>query len=652
MHSQVCLRTQLSLLSIMAATFTVLDALHQLFPLSEAGQAPFWRWPDLDEPSATGRKRRTDAAALGPYSMPPLVPFDAYAIAAFLLERSGAYHHIVAQPDGGEGGDDDEAPCRGIRVSPTAIAECKRLAGIWRENLPLDSAPAEALRSKYEALVGLTERWQALFYGYGSRPVFTALRAADPIPHWWPIAHELLMIADEACVGVGFRHYAWRTGELGEPGQGLPWFEQHVYLSLGPKIYMRGLKSLSSASYDVVCVLPKARTTPVGCTLRSLSHHLALLPPQGIARGRWRAPQPGTVPPDDVELNLLLVPFPFAIDDRAFVPAMSRSHPTHGWGYFDVEQTWLPGRHDVLKRPALAACLSDLIVDLADQAQRAGCRSIDGIILPELAIDYGIATAMADRLKSRLSSLELIVAGLSTNAATRKGNFVGVWTFAKDGNASKEQDWLLPPMVREKHHRWKLDRSQLATYNLDGALNPKLQWWEHIDLLSRRVDFTAFRERSVLAAMICEDLARVDPCQSLLRSVGPSLVVALLMDAPQRIHRWPSRYATVLAEDPGCSVLTFTSRGLMTRQHHAGTHLSKDGNDRVVGLWKDDFHGTAKEIHCPVDCEGVWLKLWSSQVTDVALDGREDSYGKSWTYGKHVPLSIADPRRRYELLYR
>ena len=36
-----------------------------------------------------------------------------------------------------------------------------------------------------------------------------------------------------------------------------------------------------------VCVLPKTRTAQVGCTLRTMSHHLALLPPQSRVVARW-----------------------------------------------------------------------------------------------------------------------------------------------------------------------------------------------------------------------------------------------------------------------------------------------------------------------------------------------------------------------------
>jgi hypothetical protein len=65
--------------------------------------------------------------------------------------------------------------------------------------------------------------------------------------------------------------------------------------------------------------------------------------------------------------------------------------------------------------------------------------------------------------------------------------------------------------------------------------------------------------------LICEDLARQDPAAELVRAVGPNLLVALLMDGPQLANRWPARYAAVLAEDPGTSILTLTSLGMVER---------------------------------------------------------------------------------------
>jgi hypothetical protein len=119
------------------------------------------------------------------------------------------------------------------------------------------------------------------------------------------------------------------------------------------------------------------------------------------------------------------------------------------------------------------------------------------------------------------------------------------------------------------------------------------------------------------------------------------------MDAPQLPTRWPARYATVLADDPGSSVLTLTSRALMTRQHVHTDRKSADQSSRVIALWRDDHYGTARPIVCPDDCHGVWLKLWSAPVTDLSLDGRHDDRGKTWVYGKDRALQIPNAAKRY-----
>ena len=59
--------------------------------------------------------------------------------------------------------------------------------------------------------------------------------------------------------------------------------------------------------------------------------------------------------------------------------------------------------------------------------------------------------------------------------------------------------------------------------------------------------------------------AEPEPAAELIRAVGPNLLIALLMDGPQLSNRWPARYAAVLAEDPGTSVLTLTSLGMAER---------------------------------------------------------------------------------------
>ena len=274
------------------------------------------------------------------------------------------------------------------------------------------------------------------------------------------------------------------------------------------------------------------------------------------------------------------------------------------------------------------------------------CDQIHGIVLPELSLDDATFQNLADTVEKKLPEVEFLVAGLSqvktATGGTRNGNFVAVQLLHKRG---EERHRVLTR--REKHHRWCLDEAQVCGYGLEGVLSPSYKWWEGIDLLSRRVDFAVVRQKSVIAAMICEDLARVDPCQELLRAVGPNIVVALLMDAPQLKERWPARYATILAEDPGSSVLTLTSRALMSRQHRLGLRDGRD-DQRIIALWRDDT-GTPREIACPIQAQAVRLSLYSRPATDQTLDGRESRGAVAWRYSSHHPISLgADGVAKYD----
>jgi hypothetical protein len=120
----------------------------------------------------------------------------------------------------------------------------------------------------------------------------------------------------------------------------------------------------------------------------------------------------------------------------------------------------------------------------------------------------------------------------------------------------------LKDVSQRKHHPWKLDEGQVIQYGLGGVLSPYREWWEYIDCTDRCLNFISMSEDLVMCALVCEDLARPDPVANIVRSVGPNLVIALLMDGPQTKERWAARYATVLADDPGCSVLSLTSFGM------------------------------------------------------------------------------------------
>jgi hypothetical protein len=124
--------------------------------------------------------------------------------------------------------------------------------------------------------------------------------------------------------------------------------------------------------------------------------------------------------------------------------------------------------------------------------------------------------------------------------------------------------------------------------------------------------------------LICEDLARQDPAADLIRAVGPNLVIALLMDGPQLNSRWPARYASVLAEDPGSSVLTLTSLGMAERCRPILRSTGKRAEpSRVVGLWRDVQSGEI-EIGLDAGDDACVLTLECTVREEYSADGRGD----------------------------
>ena len=76
---------------------------------------------------------------------------------------------------------------------------------------------------------------------------------------------------------------------------------------------------------------------------------------------------------------------------------------------------------------------------------------------------------------------------------------------------------------------------------------------------------------------------------------------------------------SVLADDPGSSVLTLSSLGMVL--------LSKPFNkpaSRVVGLWKDYTSRGAIEIELPPQKNGVVLSLTRQVREEFTADGRGD----------------------------
>lgn len=374
--------------------------------------------------------------------------------------------------------------------------------------------------------------------------------------------------------------------------------------------------SLSHIDSTRVHITPKTHSATRGITIRSMSRYLALS--YESIEVHWRRIEPlvrrGLGSRD---FNLLLVPWPFEIGPRAFrpVPGPLVNMDSSLFGFFqfdpgfDLDLGWLARLVEVALR-------------------RVEC--LDAVILPEAAIDRW-EVAEVERLLSRHRVASLFTGVREAPTVGHLGhNYVHISVRTAAGWESYQQ---------AKHHRWCLDASQIRQYHLSRSLDPGRQWWEAIDLPARTLEIIDVGGGGVAAPLVCEDLARMDEVADLLRRMGPSLVMALLLDGPQLAGRWPCRYATVFAEEPGSAVLTLSSLGMVARSRPAGQRRS-----RVVAMWNDPSSGLC-EIEIARGAGGVLLTAAAEPKTVWTADGRRHDHNTP-------SLSLRDIQQIYPLGFR
>jgi hypothetical protein len=512
-----------------------------------------------------------------PWAACPAWPPDLFAVAATLVKRSDAYSAFV------------QSPWSGTLFTPTYREEVVRLGASWRTDL----APPGAVQQMWEELVDA--------FAEPLGPLHTVEGARVPLgPHHWArLALRLMAVADEASIGVGFT-YA-QVSAFAE----LVMAESHATLKK-TKETERALQQIPSSlcwrvPQEECCVLPKTRTPQVGITLAALSHHLALLPSVSEVWPRWLMnPVNRSLPRrGSLAFNLLLVPFPYQVE----APCFSEREPaTDGAQFFQVSQRWL-------RDPVSPRRLAGFVDGLVAEAERDGA-VVDGVILPELSLDPPCFQAL-ERTLARRPEVQFLIGGvLQPGTGDAPVNQVRCAVFSGGRR--------LLPITQSKHHRWRLDARQIARYGLAHVLGMGCDWWEDVDVTRRSCSFFQISSGACVAAVVCEDLARVEPVHTVLRAVGPNLVVALLMDGPQLGSRWSSRYATVLAEDPGSSVLTLTCLGMVRRSQQPG-----EDERREIALWKD-AGSTVRELSLPPGCHALRVSLALDWEETFALDGRSD----------------------------
>ena len=430
-------------------------------------------------------------------------------------------------------------------------------------------------------------------------------------------------IADEACMGWGLsrdplilkenNHY--RVSEEDDTSPNPP----AEYAS--ERLSQAG--TLATINDQRCRVLPKRHTPRVGITLRSLTSNLAYH--RSSVDVKWRAEDKTTnnlmnrMRQGDKTFSILLLPWPLEIRalhfKRASKAADALSMNMEEYGLF----SYCPD-----KKPPIV--FEKMLTEALEGALRE-TDSVDMVVLPECALsqdEIDDFESVIGRPKYKVSSY---VAGVRESPESAgKRRFSDNMVYFKMGDCGKGKQAVVsypapePGEIQYKHHRWKLDRFQITNYSLGHVLSPHKEWWEAIKIRRRKVTFINVGRELTICPLICEDLARQDPIADLIRTVGPSLVITILMDGPQKKDRWSARYASVLSEDPGSAVIALTSFGMVERWRHPYQPPS-----RVVALWNDG-NGFEREIELEDGAIGILLSLSVHGKKEPTADGRVEQY--------------------------
>lgn len=511
-------------------------------------------------------------------------PPDSFAIAGSILSNTGAYTEVLnSWPPGAN---PRNTPAENAARWQTKV---KAAAATWRRTcLWVPPRPPAFVRQQWSEIEKGLDCNLATFREDSARPGSPENRVCKSLL-------TLLAIADEACIGVGLSE-DWLSSETATDLRFLTSCLGNLLESSGDT-RSRGATLTRNVKGQVLRVLPKLRTPQTGLNLRNLSHNLALLRSDELRPG-WALAPGGDLEPQGA-LNILLIPFPWDVRPTDFQP-----HPYS----FDGEFGTFSYRPQ--KDTKLVASTRELVRKAEDL-----CGPVHGIIYPELAL----CDSEFDELISELGDTgAFLLAGTRAEGVTSTQS-VNSFRFHANIRFRHLDSPQSVDLEQRKHHRWKLDKSQISQYGLGSVLHPSRSWWEESAFGVRELWFINLRRWLTVSVLICEDLARQEPVAETLRAVGPNLVIALLMDGPQLETRWPARYATVLAEDPGSSVLTLTCAGLCALSR------GPDGTagSRKVALWKD-LGGKATEIELRPGSHGIVLNLASQLRCEVAADGRRD----------------------------
>jgi hypothetical protein len=503
-------------------------------------------------------------------------PPDVFAVTSAFLKRTGAYRYVVSPP----GDQEWPPPCADTGMVSDWLGCAEDRAVEWLKALGAPALPDEldALKTRVEAA------WETPMDDF-----YELDRAKDSLTAWGATEAilQLHAIADQACAGFGTPMSPRSRSEIQ--------FRADNLLALGG--------SLSRLPRIKGLVLPKMRTPQSGLTLRANSLYATWHETEVDVQ--WRSVP--WVNPEENTLNVLVLPLPADVEPIDFV---SEPHPagqrTGGKErFFSVH-------------PARDAFDADAIVDALDACHDKVSR-VHIIAMPEIALSSAQLRMLKETLARRVSHdrIPMIVCGV------RDGDGEGVWCNAVVLSVFFAERWYM--LRQDKHHRWKLDQRQVRQYRLGGTLASDCNWWEHMRIRRRKLSILAPTGWLALCPLICEDMAQLEPVAEVIRGIGPTLVIGLLMDGPQLPHRWAARYASVLADDPGSSVLTLTALG-MCRRSLAGDKVNEsppEAKEHVVAAWRD-CRDSFRTLALEEGNAGLLLTLSAQWRQEFTVDGRHD----------------------------
>lgn len=536
----------------------------------------------------------TNVASMGgdvdPWELVPEDPADVFAATGVLLETSGAFSFF------GVGSGFPHADYPKLSIKPDDIADLEAVGRAWSDQP--DFVPEV-----------VAELWSELISYWKFPLIYRAYKFTEEQEEnnqfWWKACWRLFIIADEAYSGVGFTPHNPSSGSLASRY----WKMQKAKIPLKQRGGHREVKNVelpcsvaSQCDPDIVCVQPKSLLPTVGAGTRVFSKYLALIRPRGLVRTQWAVNTQLPSPKLEMNLNVLVVPFPTKIE-KGEIRVTERRNGRGSVNVFMPRQTWL---EDKPFRDFMSNC-SGLVRKIKEKSQ-----NIHAIVLPEFALNKARFQEFADDIKQDIPELEFIISGTRQNCeiVPKNGNYIWIRKFvAGDTGFHTSQDDYFE-LSQSKHHRWKLDGRQIKDNSLQmdalGGLN-ELPHWEDFVGRPREMNFLAFRQQSAFCGVICEDLARSEPCHEIIRAVGPNLIFGLLMDGPQIEGRWSGKYASLFADDHGCAVMTVSSLGMVRKSQEGRS--AKERSHAVVYFHSPYMPEGSKSFCCKFDDEGVFIRL-------------------------------------------